>query len=163
MKPHIHLLTGPIQTGKSHHLLRWSVGRDACGFLTPTIGERKQFFNVAERTYHPYESQTPGTDTQSVGRFHLLQSAFESGLVLARGAILNQPEVFLFDEWGRLEREGDGFKPAFDVLLNGFRGQLLVVVRELLAPAFREQYRSKIVQEIPFLEWKEGKQTLRLS
>ena len=136
--PRLLLLTGEIHTGKSGRLLHWARERHAAGFVTPTVDGKKEFLALGEDRSYPFEANEPGEDTISVGRYHLIRSAFDRGTELALAAIQNDSPLFVFDEWGKLEKDRQGFHPAFMLLLQAFRGDLLVVVRNSLVDDFVE-------------------------
>lgn len=146
--PRLLLLTGEVHTGKSERLLHWARERRAAGFVTPTVDGKKQLLALDENRFYPFEVNEPGEGTVSVGRYHLLISAFDKGAELARLAIQNKSPLFIFDEWGKLERDQQGFHPAFDILMKAFDGEIVVVIRNSLVGNFRELYGQYIIDDL---------------
>lgn len=140
--PNLLLLTGEVHTGKSGRLAQWAMERTADGFVTPTTDGKKQLLALQENRIYPFETREAGEASVSVGRYHLLRSAFDKGTELARAAIQKKSPLFIFDEWGKLEKDRQGFHPAFILLLQAFGGDILVVVRNSLVDDFVEYCRE---------------------
>ena len=66
----IFILTGPVQTGKTTSLIKWTEKRnDVYGILTPVVDGKRMFMNVQARQLFYMEATEEETEVLTVGRF----------------------------------------------------------------------------------------------
>lgn len=156
----IHILSAPIQSGKTTALLRWSEGRPRLGgILCPDVGGLRHLFTLHDRVLHPFqmddETFAAGREEAlSIGRFHFRAATF----ALARQVLLadaGRPADWLvIDEIGKLELKNQGFEPAAGEVVRRFlasemAGNLLLVVRPDLLRAVLDFYEIKNYHLLP--------------
>jgi len=107
----ILILTGPTRNRKTSTLMSWCAGRDDCGgILSPDVDELRKLYNVRDKTFIPWQRETPLPGDVIVGRF----SFDPDGFVTATGWLnehMRDPQVrhLILDEVGHLELQGKGW------------------------------------------------------
>lgn len=128
----IVILTGDIQTGKSAALMQWITNKTICGFITPTVNNKKVFYNITEQIFYPYQQEVIQKDTLQVGKYLLSGKAFEIAKNIAANAKTKKYDFFVADEVGKLELNNSGHYATINQLLHYFNGTILLVVRQQL-------------------------------
>jgi len=137
--PHmrIHLLSGPIHSGKTTRLAAWSAGRsDVAGILSPLRTDGRTFIDIRSGACFPMEVGITAPDAVRIGRYAFAPEAFAWAVerLLANAP---RPDVrwLIIDEIGPLELLGEGFDGVLrDIIrLNRPGLNLVLVVREGLA------------------------------
>lgn len=148
--PEIHLLTGPVQTGKTTRLREWCAraarrGDIVDGILAPVVNGRRHLLHIASGEMRDLEDLSGGATAVTVRRFtfnaevfawardRLLVAALGEPVRLtggnaadARGATapagrVAAPRWVIVDEVGPLELRGEGLEPAVTKLVNAAR------------------------------------------
>lgn len=140
----IQILSGPVRSGKTTSLMRWSAYRHDCGgILSPDVDGFRRLFNVYDKTSIRWQKESAESDTDHlVGRFVFDGHAFRLaekwlGDHLANPAI----QYLLLDEVGPLELSGKGWDAWLKNAIPLIRDKTLVlVVRETLVTSVIETY-----------------------
>jgi nucleoside-triphosphatase THEP1 len=132
----IHLLTGPIRSGKTTRLAAWAAATPgAAGLLMPDTARGRQFWDVSTGFAWPTAARLGELHPLTIGRFQFSAAAFAWAGAALRGAATNPATQWLMaDEIGPLELRGEGLAAALrDVLaLPQPPPNLVLVVRETL-------------------------------
>lgn len=140
------LFSRPVRSGKTTELFRFVADKkDVGGFLTPDGDGKRLFYDVADRSYHPFEAEEGSPHPViTVGKFHFYVHAFAKAKRL-----FDAPkglDLFIIDEVGKLEiLQHRGFEPELSLLINRYRagermGTLLLVIRDSLVNAALRKY-----------------------
>lgn len=148
MKPDIHLLTGPIRSGKTTHLWDWATGRDdLAGFLSPDHAGSRHFYDLRTRQWLPFEAPTtaPEADVVLIGRFRFWRDSLRRAQGWLQAGLTDPRPWLVIDEIGRLELQGQGLEPMASTVIRHYQevqgpGRLLLVVRDTLLPAVQAHY-----------------------
>lgn len=127
----VYVLTGPIQTGKTTSLLKWTENRnDVYGIVTPIINGKRVFVDVRTGEQFQMELLEELTDnTVSVGKFVFNKTSFDKAINIIRKSIPERGWLVV-DEIGPLELKGEGFSAVLKEILQSRRGKTLLVVRD---------------------------------
>jgi nucleoside-triphosphatase THEP1 len=139
----VFILTGPIQTGKTTSLAKWSENRnDVFGIMTPVVNGKRMFMNVHARHLFDMEATDGETQAISVGRFTFSKTNFNKAIQIIRSS-MDKEGWLMIDEIGPLELRGEGFCEVLkEVLQNEKTGQMiLVVVRNEMAGMVKEFFQ----------------------
>jgi nucleoside-triphosphatase THEP1 len=147
----IFILTGPIQTGKTTSLIKWSAKRkDVFGILTPVVNARptesfgrgkRVFMNAHTREQFPMEAEEDETEILSIGKFVFSKTSFDKAQQIIREA-MDKKGWLLIDEIGPLEVKGEGFYNAMKEILQyqPVEQKVLLVVRETMIEKVKELF-----------------------
>jgi nucleoside-triphosphatase THEP1 len=131
----VHILTGPVQSGKTSSLLQWAEKRnDVYGILTPVVNGKRVFMNAHTKEQFPMQAGSEETDLLSIGRFVFSKAGFEKAIQVISASV-HCPGWLVIDEVGPLELRGEGFYNVIKEVLINRTSNLLLVVREGLADA----------------------------
>jgi nucleoside-triphosphatase len=139
----IALVVGSKNSGKTtylEHLLRKGKQKNlrTGGFLSRgnfTGTQKKKYFlqDIRSGTQYLLASTTPHPSrTISYGEYYFDQKIFELGNQLLEAQM--DGDLIILDEFGPLELRGQGFRRAFDILLQHYTGIILIAVRASLLP-----------------------------
>lgn len=141
----VRILTGPVRSGKTSALLRYTRARKDCGgVLSPDGPDGRVLRNARTGETIPWQKKTAdGPDDLVVGRFVLDAGAFRTALKWLEEAV-QDPGVreIVLDEAGPLELAGRGW----DDWIRGFAAlapehkDLLLVARESVVDALITRY-----------------------
>ncbi|RTQ45236.1 hypothetical protein EJV47_25500 [Hymenobacter gummosus] len=152
----IHLLSGPIRSGKTTRLRRWAAGRpDVAGLLMPTDAHgRRYFLDMATGLQWPASARPGQWPVVSIGRFQFAPAAFGWANAALSGAAEAPPAWLVVDEIGPLELRGAGLAPALRQLLEAeTRPQhLVLVVRAALVEQVMQHFGLARWPVVPFRE-----------
>jgi nucleoside-triphosphatase THEP1 len=125
----VHIVLGPIQSGKTTTLLNWSLRRnDVRGILTPVEDGKRMFVNVATKEKFAMESDEGETEVLKVGRFIFSKEGFEKAVAVIREA-KQLPGWLIIDEIGPMELRGEGFHDVLkEVLATSVEGRKIILV-----------------------------------
>jgi nucleoside-triphosphatase THEP1 len=126
------ILSGPVGSGKSTALMDWIKSNAACGFVTPTVDNKKMLYNISTAAFHAYEIEEGEEEGISIGKYFLSRKAFLVADKIAANAIKSGCKCFVLDEVGKLELNEQGHYQSLLNLIKYFKGALLLVVREQL-------------------------------
>lgn len=138
----VFILSGPVHTGKTSSLLRWSQGRDEVyGILSPVAEGKRIFRNVHTGEQFTMEAMPGETGILTIGRYVFSQKAFDRAAQVVREA-MHRPGWLVIDEIGPLELDQKGFYTVLkEVLEQPHTGQtILLVVREGLVERVKEVF-----------------------
>ncbi|RAK65938.1 hypothetical protein [Hymenobacter edaphi] len=153
----IHLLSGPIRSGKTTRLRRWAAGcPNVGGLLMPTDAHgQRHFLDLGSGLQWPAAARPGQWPVQQVGRFRFSPTAFNWANAVLRGAA-TEPAVqwLVVDEIGPLELRGLGLAPALTALLAAPRlpEHLVLVVRAGLVEAVWHRFQLARWSCVPFRE-----------
>jgi nucleoside-triphosphatase THEP1 len=143
----IHVLTGPVHTGKTTRLMQWaSSQKNIDGIFQPIIDEKRFIYHIASRTLKMLESPLNSIDEKviKIGNYRFSKDVF----IWVQNVLLNSLdknlEWLIIDEIGPLELEGKGLEPAVSIILNEdekYEGNILCVVRDSMLDKFIEHYK----------------------
>lgn len=129
----VHILTGPVRSGKTTALISIleTVQKNG-GILTPVTAGKRVFMNVENGACFPMEATNEETAVFRVGRFCFSKAGFEKASAIIRSAV---PVTgwLVIDEIGPLELNGEGFSDVLNGVLALRKEKILLVVREGLA------------------------------
>jgi nucleoside-triphosphatase THEP1 len=148
------ILTGPVQTGKTTSLVKWSEKRDdVFGILTPVVNAlpagssvqgKRTFMDAHARHLFDMEATENEKERLFVGRFIFSKISFDKAIQVIRNA-KDKNGWLVIDEIGPMELRGDGFREVLkEVIASGNEKQKIVlVVREGLVDEVKESFQIK--------------------
>ena len=144
----IHLLTGPIRSGKTTRLGQWAAGRDdVAGFLSPDRQGIRHFYHLPTRQWLPFEAPAEASPEAvvTIGRFQFWRDSLAQAQGWLREGLARPAAWLVIDEIGKLELQGRGLEPMAGAVIEVYRelavpGQLLLVVRDSLVEAVQVRY-----------------------
>lgn len=128
----IYILTGPIRSGKTSALLRWSAEQKSIGgILTPEINGDRVFQILPGNLILPMLANSE-EETMEVGRFRFSKNSFQQAIQAIYRSLEEKKEWIVIDEIGPLELRGEGFADLLHYMLRNKERdyQILMVVRE---------------------------------
>lgn len=144
----IFIVTGPIRSGKSTTLYTWCVNQDMVDgvlCLDNSIGKR-YFLNIQSKEEYILETDANAQDEMiSVGKFHLLQAAFDSANLYVK-KICNKAayKYLIIDELGKLELKNNGLHEAAESVIlrheTDVIKHIILVVRDSLLTEIISHY-----------------------
>lgn len=147
----IYFVTGPIRSGKTTMLLKWSAGRDdVYGILTPDKHDRKVFLDLRTKEQFSMETDSNSDESLVIGKFVFDKKNFEKAIQIVRDGIL-QSGWLIIDEIGPLELKGEGFHDVLKEAIATGKNNLILVIREGLFNEVKEyfQLESEIFSPFP--------------
>jgi len=150
-KNNIHILTGPIRTGKSTGLLEWVAGLEARGisvggYLTADLDDMRYLQGIRSKEWYPFQTLDLSIKEEliEVGRFTFFKSAFDDMEAIVKADRESGCDWIVIDELGKLELREEG---AYETILaaitsskQGMNTRLLIVVRDYLLEGALEQF-----------------------
>ncbi|WP_400191864.1 hypothetical protein [Hymenobacter sp. B81] len=141
----IHLLSGPIRSGKTTRLQAWAGGQaGAAGLLMPTDAHGRYFRDLRSGLQWPTAARPGDWQAQCLGPHRFSAAAFSwANHALLGAAAAAGTQWLLVDEVGPLELRGAGLAPALRRILHEPAYQpphLLLVVRTGLREAVVEHF-----------------------
>lgn len=132
----IHILSGPVGTGKSTALRNWAKDRnDLGGVLSYADQNLRQLESLTSKEVLPFEvpASFQGA-TIDVGRFRFDKQAFTKATALIDADYKNaEVNCLVIDEIGKLELKGLGFAAVLKSLLESSSNKtIILVVRDYL-------------------------------
>jgi len=163
MQKTIHILTGPVQSGKTTRLIAWLRYHEKCaGVLSPIIDEKRHVYSIHHEQDLQLEAekkaQQPEEELITIGRYTFLNSSFEWARDELRSALAINPRWLIIDEVGPLELSGKGLEPMVSTILSDFERaknhQLILVVRDTVVEQMISHYHleGKYLIDESFLE-----------
>lgn len=140
MNSGIHILSAPIQTGKTTDILDWAEGNAGImGILTPDINGIRVIYDLSNGNIFPLETNETNEKTIEIGRFSFLEEGFEQARQILQAACAAKPEWLVVDEIGKLEiGMHTGLEPEIVKIIRHYRyakltnNKLLLVIRDYL-------------------------------
>lgn len=136
----IHILTGPVHSGKTTLLQRVaghlkSQKISVCGYLSLSIQENEDYigydlYDLSLETQTPFIRKEGDGQWQRIGAYFFIPETLDQ----AQNIILHSAETdFCFiDEIGPLELEGKGVWPALEKVIDLPSPQYILVVRDTI-------------------------------
>lgn len=138
MPNQIFILSRPIKTGKTTLLKSWvDTQQNVGGILTPDVNNTRMLYNIAQKTFHPLQTQNP-ENSISIGRFLFDKNGFTTAQSILSQCLKSQYHWVVVDEVGRLEMDNkSGLEPTLTQVINAYKnhevnGNLLLVIRDYL-------------------------------
>jgi nucleoside-triphosphatase THEP1/molybdopterin converting factor small subunit len=152
MMADIHILTGPVDSGKTTFLREILSGPDGPaspaaapsrprdGYLSLRVLEKGRtegydLFNLADGSVRPFLRRKGGPGWPTVGGYSMVPETLTLAGRLIRGS--RPAGLLIIDEIGPLEMSGEGVWPALDDVLREADRDILLVVRDSLLDACR--------------------------
>ena len=139
------ILTGPVETGKTTSLVKWSENRnDVFGILTPVVNGKRIFMNIHARHLFDMEATAKEKEIIKVGRFVFSKINFDKAMQIIRNA-KDKNGWLIIDEIGPVELRGEGFREVLkEIIATGNEKQkIILVVREGLVDQVKESFQLK--------------------
>lgn len=143
----IHILTGPVHTGKTTRLMHWaSSQKNIDGIFQPIIDEKRFLYHIASRTLRMLESPSNSTDEKviKIGNYRFSKEVFIWAQTILLNSLDKNLDWLIIDEIGPLELDGSGLEPIITKIFNEsekFSGKILCVVRDSMIDKFVEHYK----------------------
>lgn len=156
----IHLLTGPVHTGKTTRLMHWaSSQKNIDGIFQPVIDEKRFIYHIASRTLKMLESPLNSTDEKiiKIGNYRFSKDVFTWAQNVLLDSLDKNLEWLIIDEIGPLELDNFGLEPTITKIISDrekFDGKILCVVRDSILEKFIGHYRLENKYELIELEQK---------
>lgn len=126
----IHILSAPIQSGKTTSLINWSANRnDVYGILTPVVNGKRMFMNAYTKEQFPMEAEEGEQETLKVGKFTFSKKNFDKAIQIIRRGIFKNGWLVI-DEIGPLELNSNGFYEIVSEVLANRTKRIILIVRE---------------------------------
>jgi len=141
----IHILSGPVRSGKTSRLLLWIYHRsDVDGILAPVFNNQRYLLNIPAKTARLLDAAPKETLVVTVGNHRFAQRTFDWGNQVLQKALAASRRWLVVDEIGLLELQGKGLDAAVQNILrrgtNTGQRHLVLVVRENLRQAVIAHY-----------------------
>lgn len=140
----IWLLSGPIHSGKTSALLKFSkLHSDIGGFICPDINGKRHLLNINTHQIHPFQIDNPLTEQDiCIGKYIFSNTTFQIAHTILTTAADHQYTYFVIDEIGKLELNNNGLEPALSKALSQLRNTcIIIVVRDYLLDDVIAHYR----------------------
>ena len=161
--PEIHILSVPVQVGKTTRLEAWidevrAGGAQVGGFLMPNNAQGLRVIRPLTGGATDEVVEAPEDGDIAIGRFRFRSAAFAAGIQALHEALDGQPDWVVVDEIGPLEvRRETALEPGFSAWLARWRSlaqrpKLLLVIRDFLLEEAQSRYHlvEAIVNEGPW-------------
>ncbi|MCO6461201.1 MAG: DUF2478 domain-containing protein [Saprospiraceae bacterium] len=141
------VVSGPVCSGKTSTVGQWIRDKSAAGFLTPEVDGIRRFIDIQAKRMQTFQVDHGSNQPFiSVGRFRLSTEVFKTGNELIENALTCNCDYFVIDEFGKLEMDGHGFRPAIDRLmsilpLEADSPVIIIIVRDYLLAEFLSLYQ----------------------
>lgn len=143
----IDILTGPIHSGKTTHLISWIKYHSHCaGILSPIVEGKRQFYSIHRKEFHRFESDEmeKGEALLSIGKYSFYKSSFDWARLELEQAVKLKPHWLIIDEIGPIELQGEGLEPQVSHILKDYtrsrKNRLILVVRNQILENVLEHY-----------------------
>ena len=145
MNQQIYILTGPIQSGKTTSLQKWSENENnVWGILTPVLEGKRVFMNVTTGEQFPMEAEEGEKEILSVGRFSFSKKNFDKAVGIIEEAI-DKEGWLIIDEIGPLELRGEGFSEIVKKALKKRNHKVILIAREGLVEKLRSYFEIRAI------------------
>ena len=143
MPEKIYIMTGPVRSGKTTLLSKWSAEKkDVFGILTPVVRGKRFFYDAHTKEKFEMEAEPGEKNIFVIGRFVFSKNSFVKAIEILKKAIQNDKDWVVVDEIGPLELKGKGFSTILKTLLKTKESfKLLIVVRETLAEKVIDHFK----------------------
>lgn len=147
----IHILSGPINSGKTTRLLDWKKNVNCSGILTPKIDGKRMFMNISNDELFQMEADED-EPTFEIGKYVFSRINFDRAVTILKEEYDDENTGWLIiDEIGPLELKGEGFAAILKKLISSHRRiKLLLVVRENLVEEVVRHFNIQSYREFAF-------------
>lgn len=156
MNNNIVILSRPVRTGKTSHLLRWIYASecDIRGVLTPDFSGKRILVDSFSSNTYPFEIEDASLSFK-IGNFKLSKATFSVTENILSDAMASDCVWIVIDEIGKLELfQNTGFEPCASKIIAHFLKtdtdgkKLLLVVRDSLLQEAISHYKLQNVRVI---------------
>lgn len=145
-KQEILILSGDTASGKTTQLMiSLSNTGNIDGVFQPVIADKRFCYLISKRELLALETNDMDEEAISVGRFRFRKTTIQKVKEHLRSIIFDRTKTIVIDEWGKMERAGEGFEPEISDSISAFRknqvGKLIIVVRRSLLSEFLAHYK----------------------
>jgi nucleoside-triphosphatase THEP1 len=141
----LFILTGPVETGKTTSLIKWSEQKDnVFGILTPIVNGKRTFMDIHARHLFDMEATELEKEKLFVGRFVFSKAGFDKAIHVIRDARIRKGWLVI-DEVGPMELRGEGFREVVKeiIAVENENQKIVLVVREGLVDQVRHSFQLK--------------------
>ena len=128
----VHILFGPVKTGKTTRLLNWVQYKASIdGILAPIVNDKRHLLHLGSNKQKLLEApaKKPDSEIVEVGKYRFQKDVFSWACKKLNETQENSPDWLIIDEIGPLELGGKGLAPALDrIIENPERIKNLVLV-----------------------------------
>lgn len=156
MNNNIVILSQPVRTGKTSHLLRWIYASecDIRGVLTPDFSGKRILVDSFSCNTYPFEIEDDSLSFK-IGNFKLSKVTFSVAENILSNAMVSNCDWIVIDEIGKLELfQNTGFEPCASKIIAHYLKtdtagkKLLIVVRDSLLREAISHYKLQNVRVI---------------
>ncbi len=142
----IVILSGDTATGKTTQLMvSLSNTGNIDGVFQPVIADKRFCYLISKRELLALETDDMDEEAISVGRFRFRKNTIQKVKEHLRSIVFDKTKTIVIDEWGKMERAGEGFETEISDSISAFRknqiGKLIIVVRSSLLSEFLVHYK----------------------
>jgi len=144
--PHVYFFSGPVHSGKTTRLIKWSQSRSSLdGIVAPLINGQRYLRHLVSGEQRLLQLPEAGDNKNAdrIGAYRFSREAFNWAQQKLQTACKNELQWLIVDEVGPLELTGKGLEPALNRIINGRAGcfeNIVLVVRETLTDRVIEHY-----------------------
>ncbi len=136
----VHILSAPIQSGKTTRLLEWVRSQEnVAGILTPDRDGKRYFLDISTGEEFPMEAADNESEIISIGKFKFSKNNFSRAIQVLKRDI-GKRGWLVVDEVGPLELKGEGFAEILAEMITERSGNILLVVRDGLLHTVVKQF-----------------------
>ncbi|GBD91205.1 NTPase [bacterium BMS3Abin04] len=145
----LYILTGPIKTGKSTKLLRWSETKEnVAGILQYEVNGKRVIRDISSKQVFMLEDDNLKENQKiKVGKYSFNKNAFLWAQKKLEQSFRGKPDWLIIDEYGKLEIDNGGLEPAISDIINKSRKQnctkIILVVRDYLKNDFLKKFEPE--------------------
>jgi len=145
----LYILSGPIRTGKSTKLLRWSENKKSvAGILQYEIDGKRVIRDILSGEVLNLEAENlKESQIIKIGRFSFNKNTFRWAQKKLVQSFQEKPDWLIIDEYGKLEIDNKGFEPVISDIINKSQNQdcpkIIIVVRNYLKDDFLKKFELK--------------------
>lgn len=147
----IHILTGPVHSGKTTLLRRLSADLESKsisvdGFLSIAIKDEDAFigydlYDIQKGISAPFIRKVGEEDWQRIGNYFFIPETLDTAKKIILSS--NKTDIRIVDEIGPLELEGRGIWPALATALRSTDPDLICVIRNAICDLWLEKLKFR--------------------
>lgn len=142
----LYILSGPIRTGKSTKLLKWSESKKSvAGILQYELNGNRVIRNISSGEVLILEAENlKKSKIIKVGKFLFNKDVFRWAQKQIKQSFQEKPDWLIIDEYGKLELDNKGLEPAISEVIKKSKSQddtkIILVIREYLKNEFLKKF-----------------------
>lgn len=142
----LYILSGPIRTGKSTKLLKWSENKkNVAGILQYELNGNRVIRNISSGEVLILEAENlKKSKIIKVGKFLFNKDVFRWAQKQIKQSFQEKPDWLIIDEYGKLELDNKGLEPAISEVIKKSKSQdypkIILVIREYLKNEFLKKF-----------------------